>query len=80
MPSEQTKLKLKNIKSLTTSVLQDLRQLQKEGKTLPDIIYNYRIQDGQLVRKKEREGSIAGSISGNDDEDDGTVGAGRKKL
>lgn len=60
MSSEQKKLSFKDLKTLSKQVLQDLRSLQKEGRTLPDILYNYRLQDGRLVLKKKRAGSISG--------------------
>jgi len=60
MSSEQKKLSIKDLSTLSKQVLQDLRELQREGKTLPDILYNYRLQDGRLVRKKKRTGSISG--------------------
>jgi len=60
MSSEQKKLSLKDLRTVSKQVLQDLRELQHEGKTLPDILYNYRLQEGRLVRKKKRAGSISG--------------------
>jgi len=60
MSSEQKKLSLKDLRTVSKQVLQDLRELQREGKTLPDILYNYRLQDGRLVRKNKRAGSISG--------------------
>lgn len=59
LPPKQRKLTLKDVRSLTGSLLKDLRQLQREGQTLPDILYNYRVQDGRLVRKRPRRGSFA---------------------
>jgi hypothetical protein len=56
---KQQKLSLASIKDFTGQLLQDLRQLQKEGMTLPDILYNYRVQEGRLVRKRPRRGSFA---------------------
>jgi len=56
MPEEPQKLSLK---TMTKQIIQDLRVLQSEGKTLPDILYNYRIEDGRLVRKKPRRGSYS---------------------
>jgi len=56
MPEEPQKLSLK---TMTKQIIQDLRMLQSEGKTLPDILYNYRIEDGRLVRKKPRRGSYS---------------------
>ena len=64
----QKKLSLKDIKNLTGQILQDLKQLQREGQTLPDILYHYRIQGGRLVRKRPRRGSMAG------DDKDGKTG------
>jgi hypothetical protein len=59
LPLKQQKLSLKDVRSLTGTLLKDLRQLQREGQTLPDILYNYRVQDGRLVRKRARKGSFA---------------------
>jgi hypothetical protein len=75
MPPKEQKLSFKDIRNLTGQILQDLRQLQREGLTLPDILYNYRVQDGRLVRKRPRRGSIAGDESdgkGGEDEEAST--------
>lgn len=70
------------MKDLTTSsrqVFRDLRDLQKTGLTLPDIIYNYRIEDGRLVRKRYREGSQSGSDR-EDSEDERELNASKAKA
>jgi len=60
MSQQQRKLSIKDMANLTTQLAKDLRQLQREGMTLPDIIYNYRVQDGRIVRKRpRRRGSYA---------------------
>lgn len=53
------KISLQRISSSTGQVLRDLRQLQRERETLPDILYNYRLRDGRIVRKRPRRGSLA---------------------
>src|SRR4051812_4335147 len=63
MPDQQhQKLTLKDITMAGKQVVADLSKLQKEGNTLPDILYNYHLQDGHLVRKRKRAGSTAGDV------------------
>jgi hypothetical protein len=54
------KITMKDITTGSRQLLHDLRDLQKTGLTIPDIIYSYRIVDGRLERKRYREGSQSG--------------------
>lgn len=82
MAQQQTKLTFKNIKTLGTQIGKDLRQLQKEGMTLPDILYNYRVQEGRMVRKKERarRGSTAGDELKEDENADADADEGGDRI
>jgi hypothetical protein len=51
---------MKDITLGSRQLLHDLRDLQKTGLTIPDIIYNYRLVDGHLERKRYRDGSLSG--------------------
>jgi hypothetical protein len=51
---------MKDITTASRQLLHDIRDLQKAGLTIPDIIYNYRLVDGRLERKRYREGSQSG--------------------
>lgn len=52
---------IKDLRKVTIEVLKDLRELQRQGLTVPDVLYNYKIENGRLVRKRPRRGSFGES-------------------
>ncbi|CAG8952990.1 hypothetical protein HYFRA_00003180 [Hymenoscyphus fraxineus] len=79
MSGHSKKLTTKEFTKSAGQVLRDLRDLQKTGHTLPDIIYNYRMEDGRVVRKRYREGSQSGSDR-EDSEDESKLHASKAKA
>jgi len=59
MPLESTKKSLKDPGKITVEVVRDLRTLQNQGLTLPDVLYQYKIQNGGLVKRRPRRGSFS---------------------